>query len=195
MTRPLVRILGISGSLRRASLNTALLRAAGELLPDDATLEIHPLNGLPFFDLDQAEAGVPGVVTALKTAIQDADALLMATPEYNYSIAPALKNALDWASLPYGQSLLEGKPVALMGAGAGLGTVRAQLHLRDVAITTNMHVLNRPEVFVTNAATKFDPDLRLIDEPTRQIISQMLRNLTEWTRRLQPSRVALEPIT
>src|SRR3546814_9123952 len=88
---------------------------------------------------------------------------------------------------------LEGKPVALMGAGAGLGTVRAQLHLRDVAITTNMHVLNRPEVFVTNAATKFDPDLRLIDEPTRQIISQMLRNLTEWTRRLQPSSVALEP--
>src|SRR3546814_10772629 len=97
---------------------------------------------------------------------------LMATPEYNYSIAPALKNALDWASLPYGQSLLEGKPVALMGAGAGLGTVRAQLHLRDVAITTNMHVLNRPEVFVTNAATKFDPDLRLIDEPTRQIRSE-----------------------
>src|SRR3546814_5375329 len=100
----LVRILGISGSLRRASLNTALLRAAGELLPDDATLEIHPLNGLPFFDLDQAEAGVPGVVTALKTAIQDADALLMATPEYNYSIAPALQNAPDWASRSEGHT-------------------------------------------------------------------------------------------
>src|SRR3546814_15069183 len=129
--------------------------------------------GRPVFALYQAEAGGPGFVTAPTTSIQDADALLMATPEYNYSIAPALKNAPDWASLPYGQSLLEGKPVELMGAGAGLGTVRAQLHLRDVAITTNMPVLNRPAVFVTNAATEFVPDWRLLNDHTSKIIPQI----------------------
>jgi len=191
MSNP-VRILGLSGSLRRASLNSALLRAAGELLPADAMLEIHPLNGLPFYDGDVEDAGIPAAVQELKAKIAAADALLLAVPEYNYSIAPALKNALDWATRPYGQSVLGGKPVALFGAGGGLGTVRAQMHLRDVAVGTGLHVLNGPEVFVSNAAAKFDADLRLVDEPTRAIVARMLQGLVAWTRRIQAVARAAE---
>lgn len=180
-----IRILGLSGSLRRASLNTALLRAAGELLPADAVLEIHPLHDLPFFNEDVEAEGVPAPVQALKARIAAADALLLAVPEYNHSIAPALKNALDWASRPYGQSVLVGKPVAFLGAGGGLGTVRAQSHMRDVAAGTGMHVLNGTEVFVSNAHARFDDALRLSDEPTRAIIGRMLAGLVTWTRQIQ----------
>lgn len=183
-----IRILGLSGSLRRASLNTALLRAAGELLPAGATLDIHPLQGLPFFDEDTEAEAFPQAAHDLKARIAAADALLLAVPEYNYSIAPALKNALDWASRPYGRSVLDGKPVAVFGAGGGLGTARAQLHMRDVAAGTNMHQLNGPEVFVSNARVKFDDALRLVDEPTRAVIGRMLLNLVAWTRRIQASR-------
>jgi len=180
-----IRILGLSGSLRRGSLNTALLCAAGALLPAGAVLEIHPLNDLPFFDEDVEADGIPAAVAALKAKIVAADALLLAVPEYNGSFAPALKNALDWASRPHGESVLEGKPVALFGASPGLGTVRAQMHLREVAIGTGMHVLNRPEVFVGQAGGKFDETLRLADEPTRAIIGRMLDGLVVWTRRIQ----------
>jgi chromate reductase len=182
-----IRILGLSGSLRRASLNTALLRAAGELLPADAALEIHPLRDLPFFNEDVEAEGIPAPVQALKVKIEAADALLLAVPEYNYSIAPALKNALDWASRPYGASVLVGKPTAILGASAGMGTVRAQLHLRDVAITTGLHVLNQPEIFVGRADEKFDAELRLADEPTRAILARMLQRLVHWTRAIQGS--------
>lgn len=183
-----IRILGLSGSLRRASLNTALLRAASELLPADAALEIHPLIDLPFFNEDVEAEGIPAPVQALKAKIAAADALLLAVPEYNYSIAPALKNALDWASRPYGASVLVGKPVAILGASAGMGTVRAQLHLRDVAIATGLHVLNQPEIFVGRAEGKFDEDLRLTDEPTRAILARMLQRLVHWTRAIQSSQ-------
>lgn len=190
-----VRILALSGSLRRHSFNTALLRAAAELLPGDAVLEIHSLNGVPFYDGDVEDQGVPASVTDLKARIQAADALLLATPEYNYSIAPALKNAIDWASRPYGQSALGGKPAAILGASAGaFGTVRAQLHLREVALGTQMHVLSGPEVFVTHADTKFDVKLRLIDEPTRHIITGLLSALVSWTRQLQQGRLMMETL-
>ncbi|WP_026868521.1 NADPH-dependent FMN reductase [Inquilinus limosus] len=191
MSNP-VHILGLSGSLRRASLNTALLRAAGELLPAEATLEIRPLNDLPFFDEDVEAQGFPPSVQDLHARIAAADALLLAVPEYNYSIAPALKNAIDWASRPYGASVLAGKPAAIFGASAGMGTVRAQLHLRDVAITTGLHVLNQPEIFVGNAAAKFDDQLRLVDEPTRAIVARMLQRLVGWTRAIQSCRPFLE---
>ncbi|MGK9231576.1 NAD(P)H-dependent oxidoreductase [Inquilinus limosus] len=187
-----MHILGLSGSLRRASLNTALLRAAAELLPADATLEIRPLNDLPFFDEDVEAQGFPPSVQDLHAKIAAADALLLAVPEYNYSIAPALKNAIDWASRPYGASVLVGKPVAILGASAGMGTVRAQLHLRDVAITTGLHVLNQPEIFVGRAAEKFDEALRLTDEPTRAILARMLQRLVPWTRAIQASRAIRE---
>ncbi|MFE0755017.1 NADPH-dependent FMN reductase [Inquilinus sp. NPDC058860] len=191
MSNP-VHILGLSGSLRRASLNTALLRAAGELLPADATLEIRPLNDLPFFDEDVEARGFPPSVQDLHAKIAAADALLLAVPEYNYSIAPALKNAIDWASRPYGASVLAGKPAAILGASVGMGTVRAQLHLRDVAITTGLHVLNQPEIFVSQAAGKFDDQLRLVDGPTRAIVARMLRRLVHWTRAIQSCRPILE---
>lgn len=190
-----VRILGLSGSLRQASLNTALLRAAQELLPGNATLEIHPLNALPFYDGDLETLGVPASVALLKQKIQLADALLIATPEYNYSVAPALKNAIDWASRPYGESVVDGKPIAIFGAGGSLGTVRAQMHLRDIAAGTNMMVLNTPEVFVTHADTKFDIHLQLTDETTRAIIGRMLMNLVAWSRRFPASRNNLELAT
>ncbi|MBA2519261.1 MAG: NAD(P)H-dependent oxidoreductase [Chloroflexia bacterium] len=190
-----VRILGLSGSLRRGSLNTALLRAASELLPADATLDIQPLHALPFYDGDVEDQGMPAVVLALKAKIDAADALLLAVPEYNYSIAPVLKNALDWATRPYGQSALDGKPVALIGASIGHhGTVRAQLHLRDVALGTNMHILNGAEILVTNAEAKFDGDLRLTDDRTREMIRQMLRQLVLWTRRIERTQHEVELI-
>ncbi|WP_342240438.1 NADPH-dependent FMN reductase [Inquilinus sp. OTU3971] len=191
MSNP-VHILGLSGSLRRASLNTALLRAAAELLPAGATLEIRPLNDLPFFDEDVEAQGFPPAVQDLHAKIAAADALLLAVPEYNYSIAPALKNAIDWASRPYGASVLMGKPVAIIGASAGMGTVRAQLHLRDVAITTGLYVLNQPEIFVGNAAAKFDGELRLVDEPTRAIMARMLQRQIAWTRAIESCKPILE---
>src|SRR5262249_21211562 len=137
MSQP-IHILGLSGSLRRKSFNTALLRAAQELLPNGAVLEIHPLNGIPLYDGDIEEKGIPVEVDALKSKIAAADALLLAGPEYNYSVSPVLKNALDWATRPSGTSVLVGKPVAMMGAAAGLGTVRSQMHLRD--IVNGMHM-------------------------------------------------------
>lgn len=180
-----LNVLGLSGSLRRASLNTALLRAAAELAPADTAVIIHPLNEIPLYDEDLEQRGLPPSVLDLRDAIQRSDAMLLATPEYNGSTSAALKNALDWATRPVGRSVLDGKPVAIFGAGGGLGTARAQAHLRHVAVSTNMHALNAPEVFVSNAWTKFDADLRLTDEPTRAIVARMMEGLADWTRRLR----------
>lgn len=181
-----LRILALSGSLRAQSFNTALLRAAGELLPPQAVLEIHALHTLPFYDGDAEDSGEPAAVTDLKARIRSADALLLATPEYNHSIAAALKNALDWASRPYGASVLEGKPAAIVGASAGAsGTIRAQRHLREVAFGTQLRVLDAPEVLVAHAGTKFDAQLRLVDEPTRRVLASQLSALMRWTRQWQ----------
>lgn len=191
MPRP-IQILGLSGSLRRNSFNTALLRAADELLPADARLEIHPLDAVPFYDGDVEEAGIPAAVAELKARIAAADALLLACPEYNYSIAPALKNALDWATRPYGTSVLGGKPVALMGAASGLGTVRSQVHMREIVTGMGMHLMARPEVYVGGAEGKFDASFRLTDARARETIGRMLQGLVAWTRRLQHGDAALE---
>lgn len=193
MTRP-IHILGLPGSLRRNSFNTALLRAAGGLLPDGAGLELHSLGAIPIYDGDVDDLGMPEPVLALKCRIAAAGALLLAVPEHNHSIAPALKNALDWASRPYGQSALEGKPVALMGAAAGLGTVRAQLHMRDVASGTGMLLLDRPEVFVGNAEARFDAELRLTDERTRAAVGRLPRALVSWAQCLKQGGRALQEV-
>lgn len=183
MTRP-VHVLGFSGSLRRGSLNTALLRAASELLPDGMTLEIHDLAAIPLYNGDVEASGVPAPVQAFKERIAAADALLIATPEYNYSISGVLKNALDWASRPV-PSPMSGKPLAIAGAGGRFGTVRAQLHLRQIAVYLNLLPLNKPELMIPLAWEKFDAEGRLTDEPTRTALRDLLVALGDWTRLLR----------
>jgi chromate reductase len=179
-----VRILGIPGSLRRASYNRAALRAAEELLPADSTLEVVDLGGIPPFN-EEDERSLPARVAELKAQIREADAILIATPEYNYSIPGVLKNAIDWASRPFGDNAWDGKPVAIMGASPGaIGTARAQYHLRQTFVFLNMYPINRPEVMISNAAQRFDTHGRLADEGSRTRIRELLEALVVWTRRL-----------
>jgi chromate reductase len=179
-----VRILGFAGSLRKDSYNRALLRAATGLVPDDATMETYDLSSIPPFNQDH-EKTPPTAVAEFKARIRAADAILIVTPEYNYSIPGVLKNAIDWASRPYGDSAWEGKPVALMSASTGmLGAARAQYHLRQTFVFLNMYPVNRPEVIVTFATQKFDAEGKLLDEKTRELIGQLFRELVAWTRRL-----------
>jgi chromate reductase len=178
-------ILGIAGSLRKASYNRAALRAAQQLAPADARIETFELDGIPLFNQDK-ESPAPGIVLQFKARIREADAILFVTPEFNYSIPGVLKNAIDWASRPYGDSAWEGKPVAVMGASPGmLGTGRAQYHLRQVFVFLNMYPLNRPEVLIANADERFDEQGDLTDEDTREHIRGLLQGLVTWTRRLQ----------
>jgi chromate reductase len=183
-----VRILGIAGSLRRASYNRAALRAAEQLVPADATLETFELDDIPGFNQDD-ERNPPLRVVELKARVRAADAVLLVTPEYNYSIPGVLKNAIDWASRPYGDSAWSGKPVAVMGASVGtLGTARAQYHLRQCFVFLNMYPLNQPEVMIANAAQRFDADGNLTDDKARDLIRQLLHNLAVWSRQLQAAR-------
>jgi len=187
MTEP-VRILGIAGSLRRESYNRAALRAAARLVPEGATLDIFELEGIPVFNQDD-EKRPPAPVVDLKRRIREADAVLIVTPEYNYSVPGVLKNAIDWASRPYGDSAWSGKPAAIMGASVGtMGTARAQYHLRQMFVFLNMFTINQPEVMISNAATRFDGQGELVDEATKGFVRQLLENLVAWTRRLQPAR-------
>ena len=183
MSKP-VRVLGIAGSLRRESYNRAALRAATQLVPQDVTLDIFELDGIPGFSQDE-EQNPPATVVELKKRIRAADAILIATPEYNYSIPGVLKNAIDWASRPYGDSAWNGKPAAIMGASVGtIGTARAQYHLRQIFVFLNVFPLNQPEVMIGNAAERFDKEGNLTDETTKNFIRHLLQNLVEWTRRL-----------
>jgi len=187
MSSPLT-ILGIAGSLRKASYNRAALRVAREVAPPGAKIEIFELNGIPPFNQDE-ESPMPGKVVQFKARIRAADAILFVTPEYNYSIPGVLKNAIDWASRPYGDSAWEGKPVAIMGASPGmLGTARAQYHLRQCFVFLNMVPLNKPEVMIANASERFDETGNLIDEDTRAHIQKLVEALARWTRQLQKAR-------
>src|ERR1700720_4818425 len=151
-----VRILGIAGSLRRGSYNQAALRAAKLLVPENSEIDLFQLDGIPMFNEDD-EKRPPSSVLELKKRIRSADAVLIVTPEYNYSIPGVLKNAIDWASRPLGDSAWEGKPVAVMGASGGpQGTSRAQYHLRQILVTLNLFTLNQPEVMIADAAGRFD---------------------------------------
>jgi chromate reductase len=181
-----VKTLGISGSLRKGSFNTAALRAAAELLPDGMTLEIADIGGIPLYNDDVRQAGYPAAVQRLRDQIAAADALLFATPEYNYSFSGVLKNAVDWASRPPEPPLI-GKPAGIMGATPSLwGTTRAQYHLRQCFVFLNMFPVNKPEVLIAQAASKFDATGKLTDQPTRDIIAQHLVALRDWTLRLNP---------
>jgi chromate reductase len=180
-----VNILGFAGSLRKDSYNRAILRAALEVVPPSARLEIFDLEGIPPFNQD-LENDPPATVREFKAKIRGADALLIVTPECNYSIPGVLKNAIDWASRPYGDSAFADKPLAIMGASIGaLGTARAQYHLRQCCVFLDMHPLNQPEVMVSHAQEKIDANGRLTDAKTREKIGELLLALVAWTRRLQ----------
>ncbi|MBP0445528.1 NAD(P)H-dependent oxidoreductase [Roseomonas sp. SSH11] len=181
------KILGISGSLRRGSHNTAALRAAAELAPEGVVVTLFEgLRDIPPYDDDlRAGQGYPAAVEAFRHAVREADALLIATPEYNYSIPGVLKNAIDWASRPPEQPFNE-KPIAIMGASQGLlGTARAQYDLRKMCVFLNAHPLNKPEVFIAQSGAKVDSEGRLTDEATRGFIAQQLVALRDWSRRLK----------
>jgi chromate reductase len=180
-----VKILGFVGSLRKGSYNKALMRAALALAPDDAAIEVFDLEGIPPFNQD-LESQPPQTVKAFKAEIRKADAVLIATPEYNYSVPGVLKNAIDWASRPYGDNAFEGKPVALMSASIGsLGGARAQYHLRQSFIFLNMHPLNHPEVMMPFAEDNVDAEGNVTNEQTKQLIRELLEALVQWTRKLK----------
>jgi chromate reductase, NAD(P)H dehydrogenase (quinone) len=173
-----MRILGIAGSLRQDSYNRALLRAARELLPEGVELVEYDLRELPFYDGDVEAAGDPEPVAAFKQAIAEADALLIATPEYNRGIPGVLKNAVDWASRPALASPLTAKPVAIMGASTGRGgTARAQEHLRAALEFSRATVLEQPEVLVPEAYMRFDGQCELVDEGVRTDLAELIDTL------------------
>ena len=175
-----LEVVGIAGSLRKGSFNRALLAAAVELAPANMHLAVADIRPIPFFDGDVEAAGLPPAVADLKARIRAADALLIVTPEYNYSVPGVLKNTIDWLSRGK-DSALVGKPAAIMGASpGGFGTVRSQHHLRQVAAGANMLLMLRPEVQVARAESKFDADGRLTDEATRRNVAALLEALAAW---------------
>ncbi len=178
-----MNILTICGSLRKKSTTMGLLRYAQANAPEGSTITIADLSAIPFYNADLSEK--PAAVITLLQQIGAADALIFGCPEYNYSIAPALKNALDWASREPENALLTGKAVALMGAGGGMGTSRAQYHLRQVCVYLNLHPLNRPEVFANAFTGTFDGDGNLIDEKIQGAIKTQLTALVSWAAQLK----------
>jgi chromate reductase, NAD(P)H dehydrogenase (quinone) len=182
-----VRILGISGSGRRRSYNTALLEAAKELLPRDATLELYDVSAFPLFNQDK-ELEMPIPVRSFKEKVRDADAILFATPEHNYSISAVLKNAIEWGNRPEGDNSWDGKPAAIMSASTSpRGGARAQLHLRQILVDLNMYPINKPQLLLAKAQEHFDANLKLTNLQFRGILEELLTSLVEWTRRLRGS--------
>lgn len=175
-------ILAISGSLRRGSFNTALLHTAIAVAPDDVAIEIHDHSDLPLYNGDLETSAFPAQATRLKERIRRADGLLFAVPEYNYGMPGVLKNLIDWASRPYGDSAWHGKPTAIMGAGGGLGTARSQYQFRQTAFALQMRMVGRPEIFVANAAQKFDAGLNLTDPVAKDLIKQLMTALRDLAR-------------
>ena len=177
------RIVGFAGSLRRASYNRALIHAAQELAPGGMTIEPIEIGELPFYNADVEAEGDPASVAAFKAALQQADGILIATPEYNDGIPAVLGNAIDWGSRLPGRSPLQGKPVAIMGASPSqIGTARAQLHLRQILGHAQARVLPPPELLVAKAHERFD-ELRLKDEGTRKVLTALLERFSRWIAR------------
>ena len=185
-----IKVLAFAGSLRKDSFNKALVNTAKQYAPDGIEVEVIDLKGIPLYDQDE-ERNMPPSVVAFKGKIKEADAILIATPEYNRSIPGVLKNAIDWASRPYGQNSFDDKPVATIGATGGqlIGTFAAQAHLRQIFSFLNAHPLERPQLYIAGASEKIENGL-VVDEPTRDLIIDMLKSLADWARRLkagQPS--------
>ena len=174
-----LNFLGIAGSLRRKSTNQGLLRAAATRLPAGVEMDLADLTDIPFYNADITDK--PASVRRVLQQMKRADALVLACPEYNYSLAPALKNILDWASREPNNALLAGKPIAILGAGGGMGTSRAQYHLRQVCVYLDLHPLNKPEVFANAFAGGFTPDGDLTDERIAGLITEQMQALAHWT--------------
>jgi chromate reductase len=176
-----INVLGIAGSLRKASYNKLLLQSMTELKPEDMEIEIFDIKDIPLYNQDVESAGAPEAVTILKEKISMADGLLIVTPEYNYSLPGVLKNVIDWVSRPPASSPFNMKPLAITGATGGLsGTVRAQMNLRQVAGFTNMMDMKRPELLIRQVREKFDANGKLIDEPAKEYIKKFLEAFEKW---------------
>lgn len=184
-----IEVAAIVGSLRRQSYNRALLRSAMLVQPQNMHIYEVDIDGLPFFSEDLERSGDPPAVAEFKRALARADAVLLITPEYSYSIPGVFKNALDWASRPAGRSVLRGRPAAIMGASIGRsGTMRAQLHLRQICVQIGLVPLPEPEVYITFAEDKFNTLGELSDQGALDGVKALVGNLVEWTDRLQPRR-------
>lgn len=178
-------ICAISGSLRAGSFNTAALRAAAELAPEGIDVVMEGIADIPLYNEDVRAAGFPPAVIHLQEAILSADAVLIATPEYNYSVPGVLKNAIDWLSRTNPQPFAD-KPVAIMGASPGaLGTGRAQYDLRKMFVYLDAHLLNKPEIMISGAPSRFDTDGKLTDEATCKLVANVVMALRDWTYRLR----------
>lgn len=180
-------VFAICGSLRSGSYNGALLRAAVELAPPGMAFDrFDRLGEIPPYNEDVRLQGEPEPVRELKERIGRAAALLVASPEYNYSVPGVLKNAIDWASRPANETPLAGKPAAIMGASPGnFGTARGQLALRQVFVFTGTHVMLKPELLVFRAQDRFDEGGRLTDDGTRQLLREFLVSFERWVERFR----------
>lgn len=178
-----IKVLAICGSLRAKSTNKALVEYAIANAPENMQIELADLTEVPFFNADLTTK--PAAVERLLAQFAKADAFLLACPEYNYSIAPALKNALDWASREPDNALMAGKVAAILGSGGGMGTSRAQYHLRQVCVFLDLHLVNKPEVFCNAFANSFDAQVQLIDERIQKLIVQQLEALQQLALRLK----------
>lgn len=189
-THPL-SVVAFAGSLRKASYNRALVHAVVELAPPDLALQVTTIDDVPLFDQDVEEVGTPAGVERLRAVIAAADGLLIATPEYNHGVPGVMKNVVDWLSRPPRASVLDGKPVGVIGASPGMmGTARAQTQLRQAFVFTNSPVMPQPEVLVYRAHEKFDDTGRLTDEATRKHLGRYLAAFVEWVRRFAPGTAA-----
>ena len=173
-----LKFLGIAGSLRQKSTNKGLLRAAMANLPDGVSMEVAEISDIPFYNVDITEK--PASVLRVLAQVATADALVLACTEYNYSIAPALKNIIDWASREPGNALLAGMPVALMGSAGGMGSSRSQYHVRQVCVCLNMHPLNKPEVFANAMSGTFDAEGNLTDAKINATVAEQMKALSAW---------------
>lgn len=180
-----IKAIGISGSLRKASTNSGLLRCAKANLPADMELEIVDISAIPFYNGDIAAADRPAALVELLAKITAADALVLACPEYNYSLAPALKNVIDWASREADNAAFNGKPVAILGAAGGMGSSRSQYHLRQVCVFVNLHPLAKPEVFANAFAGGFDANGDVTDAAISKNVADQMAALQAWTKQLQ----------
>jgi len=185
-----IKIVGFAGSLRHASFNRSLIRAAAESVPSGITLEVIDLADIPLYNQDVEDAGEPASVAAFKRTLAAADALLVAAPEYNHGMPGVLKNTLDWASRPRATSPLRDKPIAIMGASPGRGSARAQAQLREAAVFTGACVMPLPELLVGSAAAHFSDDGNVTDSELRTSVVELIEALREWTLRLRSPMAA-----